>query len=107
MKVRPVVFGKEIRRIRLASGLTLEQLSERAGLTPNYIGSVENGRRDPSLSTVLALAAGLEREPGELFGSALPGGPTAVEAAHLLESLPLEVQVAVVELLRELVKKRR
>jgi transcriptional regulator with XRE-family HTH domain len=56
-------FGKEVRRRREALGLTLEELAERAGLTPNYVGTVETGKRDPSLSTVLALAKGLRVPP--------------------------------------------
>ena len=65
-------FCREVRRRRLALGLTLEQLAERSGLTPNYIGAVELGKRDPSLSTVLALARGFKVPPGEMLGSA-PG----------------------------------
>ena len=47
-------FGQEIRRRRKALGMTIEQLAEKAELTPNYLGTLEVGRRDPSLSTVLA-----------------------------------------------------
>lgn len=106
MKVRPLVFGKEIRRHRVARGLTLEQLAERAELTPNYIGSVENGNRDPSLSTVLALARGLELEPGELLGASPEIAPAALEAARLIQALPTDVQATLVALLRRLAKKR-
>jgi transcriptional regulator with XRE-family HTH domain len=88
-------------------GLTLEQLAERSELTPNYIGSVENGRRDPSLSTVLALAKGLNVGAGELLGGRGDLGPQASEAACLLESLTPELQDAVLELLRVLTRKRR
>jgi transcriptional regulator with XRE-family HTH domain len=87
--------------------LTLEQLAERSELTPNYIGSVENGRRDPSLSTVLALAKGLGVAPAELLGNRDDLSPIACEAATLLESLTPELQGAVLELLRVLARKRR
>jgi transcriptional regulator with XRE-family HTH domain len=60
-------FGRNVGRLRLARGLTVEQLAERCKLTPNLIGSVENGNRAPSLSTILALASGLGVTPGELF----------------------------------------
>jgi transcriptional regulator with XRE-family HTH domain len=60
-------FGREVRRLRLARGLTVEQLAQRCSLTPNHIGSVENGKRAPSLFTILALASGLGVPPGELF----------------------------------------
>lgn len=103
----PLTFGREVRRRRGALGLTLEQLAERSGLTPNYIGTVENGRRDPSLSTVLALAKGLGASPGELFGSIGESGPLVTEAAALMETLAPEVQNALLELLRVLARRRR
>jgi transcriptional regulator with XRE-family HTH domain len=102
-----LAFGREVRRRRSTLGLTLEQLAERSDLTPNYIGSVENGRRDPSLSTVLALAKGLDVGPAELLGGSGDFGPLATEAAALLEHLTPELQNAVVELLRVLARKRR
>lgn len=99
-------FCSEIRRRRLAAGLTLEQLAERSGLTPNYIGTIENGKRDPSLSTVMAIAAGLAVQPGELFGG-VPGlSPAGMEAAQLYEKVTPELQHAVSGLLRA-IKKRR
>lgn len=87
-------------------GLTLEQLAERSSLTPNYIGTVENGRRDPSLSTVLALAKGLAVSPGELLGISGDSG-ASTEAAALIESLSPEHQAAVLELLRALARRKR
>lgn len=93
-------FCKEIRRRRLAAGMTLEQLAERSGLTPNYIGAVELGKRDPSLSTVLALAVGFDVAPGEIMGNAPGLTPPGLEAAHLFESATPEVQRGVLMLLR-------
>jgi transcriptional regulator with XRE-family HTH domain len=102
-----IPFGKEVRRRRTTLGLTLDQLAERAGLTPNYIGTVENGRRDPSLSTVIALARGLGVPTGELLGGVGELGPMAVEAARLLQGTPLDLQGAVIELLRAIGRRRR
>lgn len=96
----PVTFGCEVRRRRSALGLTLEQLAERSGLTPNYIGTVENGRRDPSLSTVLALAEGLGVPAGELLGGVGELGPVSNEVAALVETLTPELQAAILALLR-------
>src|SRR3954468_12797369 len=91
----PTLFGREVRRRRVALGLTLEQLAERSGLTPNYIGTIENGKRDPSLSTVMAIAAGLSVQAGELFGG-VPGlTPSGLEAAQLFEKVTPDLQGAV------------
>ena len=103
----PTIFGREVRRRRVALGLTLEELAERSGLTPNYIGTVENGRRDPSLSTVLSLANGLGVPAGELVGGVAELGPVAVETARLVESAPPELQDAILELARAIAKRRR
>lgn len=100
-------FGKEVRRRREALGLTLEQLAERAGLTPNYIGGVEAGRRDPSLSTILSLAKGLEVPAGELLGGVYDLEPAAIEAAQLFQAAPDDVQDAILRLLRAVTRGRR
>ncbi len=96
-----------MRRRRIALGLTLEQLAERSALTPNYIGTVENGRRDPSLSTVLSLAEGLGVPAGELVGGVAELGPVAMEIARLMEAAPPEMQDAILELARAVTKRRR
>jgi len=61
-------LGREVRRRRQALGLTLEQLSERASLSPHYLSTVETERRDPSLSTIMSIAKALGCPPGELVG---------------------------------------
>lgn len=100
-------FGREVRRRRRALELTLEQLAERSGLSPNYIGSVENERRDPSLSTVRALGEALETPLCELLGGVANLSAAGVEAARLFESAPPEVQQAVLQLLRAVPRRRR
>lgn len=99
-------FGHEIRRRRKALEMTIEQLAEKAGLTPNYLGTLEVGRRDPSLSTVLALAKGLGVPPAELFGGPGKMSPEALEAARLFDGVSAELQDIVVRLLRTTQKRR-
>lgn len=100
-------FGAFIRRKREALGLTLEQVAERADLTPNYVGTVEKGKRDPSLSTVLALAKALRVPAGDLLGGVHGLTPEAIEAARLFEAAPADVQDAVVRLLRAVTRRKR
>ena len=104
-----VKFGQEIRRRRKALGMTIEELAEKSGLTPNYLGTVEIGHRDPSLSTVLALAKGLSVAPAELFGGTVNGKQSleAMEAARLFEGIAADAQDAVLRLLRALQRRRR
>ena len=54
-------FGDALRRFREATGLTQEQLAERAGLSYNAIGSLERGdRQRPYPHTIQALATALQ-----------------------------------------------
>ncbi|NUQ78022.1 MAG: helix-turn-helix transcriptional regulator [Polyangiaceae bacterium] len=94
-------LGREIRRRRQALGMTLPALAEATGITPNYIGAIELGHRDPSLSTVLRIARGLRLMPGELLGMPeLP--PDAIEAAKLVSGLPEAVRKPLTNTLRAL-----
>jgi transcriptional regulator with XRE-family HTH domain len=100
-----VEFGQEVRRRREAAGLTLEALAERSGLTPNYIGGIEMGKRDPSLSTLLSLARGLRAPPADLLGGLAEMSPAAIEAGRLFEGTLPEIQDAVLRLLRTVTRR--
>lgn len=67
-----VQFGQHLRELRLAQGLTLENLAERAELHSNYVGSVERGERNLSLFNIWRLACGLQLPVGDLVDR-LPG----------------------------------
>ena len=103
----PMEFGQEIRRRRQALGMTLEQLAEASKLTPNYIGTIENGKRDPSLSTVMALAQGLRLNPGELFGGLHDLSAAATEAGILFDGATPDIQDAVLALLRSVSRRKK
>ncbi|MEU6998691.1 helix-turn-helix transcriptional regulator [Nonomuraea sp. NPDC046570] len=45
---RAAAFGAELRRLRLAAGLTQAELGQRVGYSPSQIGSVEIGKRQPT-----------------------------------------------------------
>jgi transcriptional regulator with XRE-family HTH domain len=102
-----VDFGRRVKKRREALEMSLEELSEAAELSPNYIGSVENGRRDPSLSTVLALAKGLKAPPAELLGAVEGLSPEGYEAGRLFDGASVELQDIVLRLLRVVSKRRR
>jgi transcriptional regulator with XRE-family HTH domain len=59
-------FGTNLRRLRTAAGLTQMELSNRSGLDMAEISRLERGLKDPRLSTVVRLAAGLQTDPSEL-----------------------------------------
>ncbi|MCK6586558.1 MAG: helix-turn-helix transcriptional regulator [Polyangiaceae bacterium] len=90
-----IELGQEIRRRREALNWTLSDLAERADLTPNYIGSIENGFRDPSVSTLIALGRAFEIEPGELVGQLPNISPEAQEIARLADEVSPEIRHSV------------
>jgi DNA-binding XRE family transcriptional regulator len=55
--------GANIRRMRRAQGLTQAALAQRAGLSTGYVSLIEQGRANPRLETVSALADALEASP--------------------------------------------
>ncbi|MGH7297281.1 MAG: helix-turn-helix domain-containing protein [Polyangiaceae bacterium] len=99
-------LGSEIRRRRLALGLTLDDLSERSGLSPHYLSTLENDRRDPHLSTLLAVAKGLRVAPAELLGGT-QATDTRPTIGALYERAPAEARTAVTTLLRLVVAPSR
>ena len=60
-------FGKVVREKRQDIGLTQENLAEKAGLDPTYVGSVERGERNIALENIIALARGLKCSPKKLL----------------------------------------
>lgn len=52
-------FGKVLRQMRLEAGLTQEQLALEADLRRTYISILELGQQQPSLTTILKIAAAL------------------------------------------------
>ena len=51
--------GARVKQLRQARRLTQEQLAERAGLSYKFIGEVERGRGNPTLTTLAALSDAL------------------------------------------------
>lgn len=61
------IFGRNLRRIRLAQGVTLEALSTDVCLSYSYVGEIERGRRNPTLKVVERIAKTLKVDPIELL----------------------------------------
>ena len=49
------LFGQRLREQRQNQGLTMEQLAEKANLSTNFIGAIERGLKEPSLSTLISI----------------------------------------------------
>ena len=82
-------IGMQIRRARVAGGISLTRLAERAGIGKGSLSELESGQRNPTLSTLYAIANALDLPLSHLLadrsGTELssPG-----ITARLLETLP-------------------
>ena len=66
-------FGVRLQELRTKAGLSQDELAERCGLKVSVITKAEDGRTDPRLSIVEALAKGLGISPTSLIKN-LTGG---------------------------------
>ena len=62
-----VKFSKNLKRLRLASGISQESLAFAADLDRTYITSIEKGLRNVSITVVEKLAAALNVDISEFF----------------------------------------
>jgi transcriptional regulator with XRE-family HTH domain len=60
-------IGQNLLQARKCYGLTQEQVSDRSGVHPTEVSRIENGRRDPQITTVFKLAKAFDLTPGELI----------------------------------------
>lgn len=56
-------YGRALRIVRAAKGLSQKEVAERADLNPSYVSLLEKEARSPSVDTVSALATALEIPP--------------------------------------------
>lgn len=61
------LLGQRIRGLRKAKGLTQEDLGAKCGVNYKYVGAIERGEENPSLSTLEKMAKGLGVEIYDLF----------------------------------------
>lgn len=72
MEARKLV-GWNIRRLRVARGLTIEELADRADLAGPYLGALERGQKNVGIDALARLARSLGAKLEELTAVASPG----------------------------------
>jgi transcriptional regulator with XRE-family HTH domain len=60
-------FGERVRELRLAKGLSQEELAFRAKIHRTYLGGIERGERNPALKNIAAIAGALGVSLAALF----------------------------------------
>ena len=59
MDMRKLV-GRNVKRFRLAKGLTQEAFAERSGFSQQYISGLEQGKRNPTIVSIYERARALD-----------------------------------------------
>ena len=76
-----LTLGRRVRERRISLGMKLEQLAESIDRAPSQLSAIENGKREPSLPVLRALAQALDCSVDELLDTAAPSERAALEIA--------------------------
>ena len=85
-------FGRRVRELRKRANMTQEALGSAADVNFKFIGGIERGEENPSLSVILKLARGLGVEAVDLFdlGHVQPERALRTQARKLLDEAPAD-----------------
>ncbi|MGA3065261.1 MAG: helix-turn-helix transcriptional regulator [Tepidisphaeraceae bacterium] len=61
------VLGAELRKARLAAGLTQEQLAFKAGVSRNYVSLLELDAKSPTVQTLTRICKAIHVKPSALL----------------------------------------
>lgn len=73
-----LLIALNIRRLRVAKGMSQDDLALIAGVERSYAGHLERGSKNPTIKTLEKIAVALDCDISELF-LALPTGITALD----------------------------
>jgi transcriptional regulator with XRE-family HTH domain len=73
-----VDFGRTVRRLRHSLNLSQEELADQANIHRTYIGGIERGERNPTLTMIVRLAQALSVPPAKLLEPEGPGKPEEI-----------------------------
>ena len=104
-----VEIGKRIRNYRIGQKMSQEELAEKCGLHPTYIGQVERGEKNATIESIYKITAGLSVSMSTLFekidhhddGNNKTNSPFI--AYDLVQSVPKETQKKLVSILRDII----
>jgi len=74
-----VAFGQAVKLLRTGAGLSQRALAKAAGIPLNFMGRLERGLHQPTLTTLFSLAAALPVDPVVLLRVTMRGLALAKE----------------------------
>lgn len=97
-------LGRRVAALRKERGLTQESLSDRAGVSANYLARTEGGYHRPNLARLEGIAEALDVSVASLFTNRPAPAPSGVLPALLAElaKLPRDDQQLLLQLARRL-----
>jgi transcriptional regulator with XRE-family HTH domain len=66
-------FGQRVRTLRLKKGISQEELADRCGVHRTYMGRIERGETNITLTNIHKVARGLGVSPASLVDEAKSG----------------------------------
>lgn len=60
-------LGKKLKEVRLQNNLTQEELAEKIGIHPTYVGKLEAGKNNPSVMMIYKFSIALKINIMDLF----------------------------------------
>ena len=77
----PIALGRQLRHLRRAAEMTLGDLAARIGMSASALSLIENGKREPKLSMLTAIAEAFGIPVTALLTPAPPSRRAALEIA--------------------------
>lgn len=108
-----MTIGEQIKKIRLAKGLSQKEVTMTAKLDKAQYSRIENGKTDPSISTVERIAKALGISLAELFVNTEEIkeihslDKSVMEKVSLIESLPNEEKQTIYNMLDAFIGKKK
>jgi transcriptional regulator with XRE-family HTH domain len=93
------LLSRNLRQLRVDSGLSQAELAKKAGISIPYLGAVERGDKWPSPTTLAALAHSLGLEPYVLL---LPEGMSSKEIKKFMVKLEKDILAVAGKSLKQL-----
>lgn len=84
-------FGLEIQQRCTACGMTLEELAERALLSPSFLKELESGEEYPSLASILGLSQAFKVVPSDLLASVAKEPTLEPSVVQALKAVPSDM----------------
>jgi len=89
-----ILLSRNIKLFRVHSGLSQEELAEKAGISVPYLGVIERGGKWPSPATLSKIAHALNLEPYDLLK---PENASSIEVRKIVSKLAKDISVLVNE----------